>query len=158
MSGRGSAPLVLRLGGGRLTLLLLALVLLVALAAWSGYRLGRRAGVTVPHVAAPEREADVEMSEGELGGGGGFDEAVTLGAGYALLVFRSSSLDEAEAVREDLSSRGLPVRLDQDPRRPPRDRFRVLLGPFPDRGGAEAVRGRLDSWKPPIEPEVVWIE
>jgi hypothetical protein len=149
---------VLRLGGGRLALLLLALVLLVALAAWSGYRLGRRAGGSIPHVVAPEREGDVEVSEGELGGEGGFDEAVTLGGGYALLVFRSSSLDEAEVAREALKSQGLPVRLDQDPRRPPGDRFRVLVGPFPEKGGAEAARDRLEPWKPPIEPEVVWIE
>lgn len=158
MSARGATPLVLRLGAGRLVLLLLALVLLVVLAAWSGYRLGRRAAGEVPRVAAPEREGDVAMSEGELGEDRGFSDTVTLSAGYALLVFRSGSLDEAEAARDELRSRGLPVRLDQDPRRPQGDRFRVLVGPFPEKEAAAAARGRLEPWRPPIEPEVVWIE
>jgi hypothetical protein len=149
---------VLRLGGGGLLALLLALLLLVALAAWSGYRLGRRAGGAVSHVSAPEREGDVEMSEGELGGDGGFSEAVTLTSGHALLVLRTGSLAEAEAARDELKAGGLPVRLDQDPRRPKGDRFRVLVGPFSKRDRAEAARGRLGPWKPPIEPEVVWIE
>jgi hypothetical protein len=149
---------VLRLTGARLALLILALVFLVGLAGWTGYRLGRGSGPESPWVAAPEREGDVEVSEGDLGEESGFSEPVTLSSGYALLVHRSGSLDEAEAARAALKARGLPVRIDQDPRRQAGDRFRVLVGPYPDRGEAAAARDRLDPWKPPIEPEVVRIE
>jgi hypothetical protein len=149
---------VVRLTGPRLVLLVLAVLLLAALAGWTGFQLGRVSPTVRTGVVSGADHPEVRVEDGGKEGAAGFGNTVELTAGFALLVFRSASLEETEAIRSDLAERGFAVRLDQDPRRPREDRFRVLVGPYPDRPAAEAARRRLGSPPTQGEPELVWIE
>lgn len=150
-----NAPLILRITGPRLFLLLAAVAVLVAVGAWGGYRLGRWSGPAPFRAGGHAEQPDAPMEEGGREGEEGFRDAVDLSSGFAVVYRRAGTAEEARRARDDLAARGLPVRIDQDPRRPAAERFRVLVGPFPDRSAAvEAGRGLV----PDGSPDVVFLE
>jgi cell division septation protein DedD len=137
-------------------LLLAALGLLVALGAWGGFRLGRWSAGAPPPEHRLAEEPDAPMEDAGREKGEGFQGAVDLSSGFAVVYRRTASADEAGRARDSLAGQGFPVRIDQDSRRAPGDRFRVLVGPFPDREAALAAARRLDGAGG--DPDLVFLE